>query len=332
VGNPGIITFDGGPVIEPDTPIAGTFPMVPNGEVLYSVRAFNNADDPGGSTNDTDQIVTLRALGKVRGEEKVLELNLLATTGLRLINCEGERGVDPCPDVVNGNPQIDPMDGREPASSPELPALPPLADPLNPSDCNSANFYCNSGNFPWMSVQTFTGDIEMTNTPQQPNDVLVASNTYYFTTGNVSIKQVTGVSHVAVVSLGEVSVSTGTDIDHVFLASHERMVLHGGIDLFGYQADPVDPKQFPTIIAGSIIQQGSNVVNISGALFSWGEVDLNPINVEGVIIGNPVEIQGTSAEYGDNGNINYYGFLEGFDYPDDLKTTSGIPGTWTEIE
>jgi hypothetical protein len=50
----------------------------------YEVRAFNN--EPG--LNDTDQQLILRARGIVRGEQKLLEVGVSATSGLKLINCE----------------------------------------------------------------------------------------------------------------------------------------------------------------------------------------------------------------------------------------------------
>jgi hypothetical protein len=52
-----------------------------------------------------------------------------------------------------------------------------------------------------------------------------------------------------------------------------------------------------------------------------------------VLIGNRVETQGGQGTlFTDDGTMAYYAFMPGFDYPDELLTTTGVAGTWREIE
>lgn len=117
-----VITIDGDPVTALDPiPFAGTFD-----DGSYSVRAFNNE----AGLVDTDMTLTIRALGTVRGEQKLLEVTVLAVSGLSLVNCEGTPGAD-CPDDCSGpptnpcadNPTLTPTEGRRPTTYGELPTL-----------------------------------------------------------------------------------------------------------------------------------------------------------------------------------------------------------------
>ena len=113
----------------------------------YTVRAYNNIAEP--TTNDADQILTVRALGLIRNEQKVLQANLIAISGLNLINCETGH---PCPEKNNAKlkepcqlPWCDPASGREPDDNGLLPSPDfPFSD--------SKNYYRQSGNFQFTST------------------------------------------------------------------------------------------------------------------------------------------------------------------------------------
>src|SRR3989338_7674959 len=66
-----------GPLVNSGPPFDGSFSA---GQ--YEVRAFNN--EP--STTDTDQRLTIRARGTVRGETKLLEATIYSRSGLKMIN------------------------------------------------------------------------------------------------------------------------------------------------------------------------------------------------------------------------------------------------------
>lgn len=292
----------------------------------YAVRAFNNVDDPGMGTDDTDQQLTLRACGTIRGEQKLLELTVVPISALDLINCQGD-DPDPCPDVVNGSPTQQALPGREPESHPVLPSLPPLEDPFFPGTCNPANYYCIAGHFDFVTnpPQLLSGDITLTDNPVQASDVQIQNNTYYFTDGNVSVDHVNSGRHdIVVVGLGNIEVGTGVSLmTNSIVAGEGEVRLRGGVD---FRA----PLPYPAIISSQAVQADANVT-IYGTVYSSGEVNLNPINVHGVVIGDPVEIQG-SAVFDDDDNLAFYALTPGFTYPEDLKSTTPVAGTWRELQ
>ena len=307
-------------------PFSGTFD-----DGQYEVRAFNN--EPG--TTDTDQKITFRALGTVRGEQKLLEATVLAVSGLNLVNCQGTPGVNPCPDTTNGNPDVRPTPGREPESTPTLPSMPPLADPITPSACYSANYYCYNStdfslHFPGLTVNTYAIDINLTDNPNpnKPGDVLIQPNHYYFTSGNASIDHVNNSDNIIVVGLGNIEVGSGVNLlTRTTVAGAGSVRLRGGVELHA-------PIPLPAVISNAAVQADANV-QIFGTVYSSGTVDLNPITVHGVIIGDPVEIQGgENSFYTDDGNIAYYALMPGFEYPEELKTTVTVPGenSWRELQ
>lgn len=318
-GNP-VIANDGDPVNAQDQnfPFDNTFD---DGE--YSARAFNNE----AGTVDTDQRLTVRALGTVRGEQKLLELKLMVDSNLNLMNCVGEPG-DPCPNSEVGNSvEIEYSPGKEPAATPTLPAMdPPLSDP--------DNFFRDPDNLTGLTltnVQILSGDITLTTSPNpnKPAEVLMQNNSYYQTNGNITVRDTAsganGNSQVVVFSTGgSVELRSGTLTDAILIGVNEVSVKGSSV--------LSAPLPYPAIIAGSAVG-GDNGVTIYGTIYAEGEIDLQPISVHGVLIGQSITLQG-SGYFTDDGNLDFYALMPGFDYPNELKTMIPVPGpdAWQEIE
>ena len=321
------------PTIPPDLPFSGTLT-----QGSYTLRAFDNEDEPTGPndpTTDRDLILTVRAVGSAgitHVQRKVLEINLLATTDMDLINCQGSSD-NPCPDVVHGNPIVQPSPGRDPGSHPVLPSLPPLRDSLNPDTCNAANYYCNPDNLntwrnlnrqdlPPLTPRLLSGDITLTDSPHA-GEVQLEDNSYYFTDGSVQIDHVSNGRNIVIVSLGDIRVGSDVRLTEAVLVADKEVRLSGRVTISS-------PAPFPAAIGGDAVQADSNV-EVFGGLYSSGTIDLNPIRLHGVLIGNEVEIQGGSGSlYTDDGNPVYYAPMPGFDYPGDLVTTRIVEGSWRE--
>ncbi len=318
-GNP-VIAHNGDPVNAQDQkfPFDDTFD---DGE--YTVRAFNN--EPG--TVDTDQRLTVRALGTIRGEQKLLQLKLMVDSNLNLMNCQGQPG-DPCPNSEVGNSvEIEFSPGKEPAATPTLPAMnPPLSDPDNffrdPAHLTPLTF---------TNIQILSGDITLTISPnsKKPAEVKLQNNSYYRTNGNISIKDTAsssnGNSQVVIFSTGgNVEMKSGTLTDTILIGV-------GSVSLQGNSILKA-PLPYPAVIAGASVG-GDNGVTVYGTIYSEGVIDLRPISVHGVLIGDSITLQG-SGYFTDDGNPAYYALMPGFDYPNELKTMIPVPGpdSWQEIE
>lgn len=318
-GNP-VIAHNGDPVNSQDQsfPFDNTFD---DGE--YSARAFNNE----AGTVDTDQRLTVRALGTVRGEQKLLELKLMVDSNLNLMNCQGQPG-DPCPNSEVGNSvEIEFSPGKEPAATPTLPAMnPPLTDPNN--------FYRNPANLTHLTltnIKILSGDIILTTSPNpnKPKEVKIQNNSYYLTNGNITIKDTSsganGNSQIVVLSTGgNVEMQSGTLTDAILI----------GVNAVSLKGNSIlkAPLPYPAIVAGSTVG-GDNGVTVYGTIYSVGTIDLRPISVHGVLIGDSINLQG-SGYFTDDGNSAYYALMPGFDYPNELKTMIPVPGpdSWQEIE
>lgn len=306
-------TPTGAPIVAPDVLLfSGTFD---NGS--YTVRAFNN--EP--STTDNDQLLFFRALGTIRGEQKLLEATIQAVSNLDLINCGGPTG-SACPDSSSGSPDIEPLDGRQPAAHPTLNLLQP-----NPPLTSAANYYRDPNNF---------GLTLCSGCPLHNGTTLTSldPNTYYLIDGDVTIQGTGAVDNVVVFSEGDAIIKTGVTLTNAVIIAVDTVELHGGVELHA-------PLPHPVIISGQVTQQGSGSVKLFGTVYSSGQVNLGPVSVEGVVIGNPVDIQGGGLNgcqvpggtcYTDGGNLIYYEFMPGFDYPEELKTTVIVGGSWREIE
>ena len=325
------------PTIPPDLPFSGTLT-----QGSYTVRAFDNADGDGPST-DRDGIITVRAVGTsgiTYIQRRVLEFDLLATLDLGLINCQGDPG-ERCPDVINGNPVIQPSPGRSPDSHPVLPSLPPLEDPLAPGACNLANYYCDpdNPNYPDNNLNKWRKNNNLPSLtkrnllpvetkivkdkPKNSSEVQFEDDKYYFTDHDVEIKGVSNGHNVVIVSLGNILVATGVTLTDSVIVAGELADFRGGVTLRA-------PPPYPAVISGGAVHANANV-EIFGGIYSSGTVDLNPIKLHGVLIGEHVEIQGGAGTlYTDDGNPMYYAPMPGVTYPNALVTTRLVGGSWRE--
>ena len=317
IGNPAYVTVNGQAIVAPDRPF-----LANDDPGSYSVRAFNNGGTGDLGTKDGDGIITLRALGNVNGRIKVIQFNVLASTALGIFSCQGNPG-DPCPEVVNGHPVIDYMGGRDPMSMPTLPTPMPLSDP--------SNYFLHRSNFPGI---TQTVEIPAGDTLSEsagPNKIKVENNTLYFVnTGNSSSKievDVNSATNIVVVNqTGSIDVKSGHLTNAVVAATGEVML--GG----GSKTSIRAPANNPAIVAGSV-SQGASSVEIWGGIYATGKINLNPITVHGVLVGNPIEIQGSAGTtFTDEGMPPHYATMPGITYPDEIKNTLVILQSWKEVQ
>ena len=300
-------------MISPSLPFDSDFPVG-----TYAVRAFNDAAES--DNTDVNGVLTIRALGNVRGNQdrKILQVNVQATSGLKLINCQGDAGTA-CPDSIHKNATVTYMDGRRPTASPSLPTLPPLIDPLNPANCNPANLYCNWNNlktaFGLTSTITLSGGATLTS---------LQNNTYYFVKGNVTIKSTGTNTNVVVVALGTISTQGNVTLNYSLLTSGTSVSLKGNFTI-----SAVLP--FPALISSGSLN-ADNSVTVFGTIYANGPVSFRPLQVYGVIIGQDVTLQAAATLITDNNNPAYYALMPGFTYPSDLKTTVVTAGSWRELQ
>ncbi len=280
----------------------------------YQVRIFNNMSAGETGTTDLDGIVTIRALGTVRGEQKLVEVDIRAVSGLKLINW-----VDPNDLTYHPNADIDPSPGRE--ITDPVPSIPMMSPALT----DSGNFYRTSSNFP-LTVRAF------------PSSGPLQDNSYYFIDNPGSNQRVDGGNN------------ENTPIQNVVIFATGSIELHGyfenaiavgveGVDVKGNGRIISMPapgnSQYPAIISGANIGGGDNGFNIIGTIYAIGDIDINPIHVEGTIIaGGDIKLQSAATSVTDAGILDYYELMPGFTYPDELKTTVVVSGgfSWREIE
>lgn len=311
-----VIVADGDPVIPADFPFGDTFDRG-----LYTVRVYNN--EP--SLIDADQALTVRALGQLQGREKLVEVNVLAISDLRLLNCLC--GIDEvCPEDTNGNPVILPSEGREPACYPALPFLdPPLSDP--------DNFYRQPDNFPTLTYRPIDDcavpgqPMKLTATvdPGDPTMVAIEGNSLYLINCDVIVQNSGSVDNIVIFSTGGNDVKTGVTLNNAIVIGADWVRLRGGVTISHML------ETFPAVISGGGGIQADANVNVFGNIYSEGTVDFNSGDFHGMIIGQDVEVQGgQGALYTDDGDLSYYAVMPGFAYSDDLKATIGMPNTWRE--
>ena len=265
----------------------------------YNVRVFNDAAESG--TVDTNGILTLRASGLVRGDRKILEATILATSGLNLINCQGNVG-DVCPNSKNKNTQILPSSGREPASTPTLPYPDPALTAPN-------NYYLDPAHFGLTSC-TYTGTLQ--------------NGCHYVISGDVTLSSTGTHDRVVVFSYGKASVQGNTNLSNAIIVGVNEVQLQGNVTLRS-------PLPNPAIISSGTVK-GDNSVQVYGTIYTSGKIELNPIQVHGVLIGKEVKLKGASTLISDDGNLAYYAFMPGFWYPPEMKTTVTTTGSWREIQ
>lgn len=155
---------------------------------------------------------------------------------------------------------------------------------------------------------------------------MLQSNSYYFHTGNIVVKKSSVTDNVVIFSLLDVEVRTGvTQMTHAIIVAANEVRLQGGANLNA-------PLPHPAIISGGTVDQSSGNVEVTGNVYSAGAIDLNPNSVHGLLIGNPVEIQGGAGTLYTDDNPQFYDFMPGFDYPKSTLTTSVVADSWQEIQ
>jgi hypothetical protein len=296
-----------GTAVMNDSPIPGLFSAI-RGDIFYDVRAFDNDDDEDGET-DTDGIIVLRALGSVRGQERLLEVEIKGASGVKLINCREDPGDQTCPELTSGNPTIDAAEDRQPSLTPGLPVPNPLlTDPANPYR-DPISFSATG-----MNGCAYAGSIQ--------------SDCHYLITGDIEIKNVTA-SNVVVFSTGTVTLETGIDLTKTIIIGISGVVLKGNGTL---QAR----LPYPAIMSDGNIVTASGSKTVVGAIYTPATINVNPVDVHGVLYGGQVEVQGSST-YTDDHNSDptyqkYYAFMPYFTYPNHLKVALKQLGTWKQIE
>ena len=324
------IVTNGDPVTAPDVPIAGVFDSAPAGQVWYSVRAFNDNAPGEVGTQDLNGILTLRARGNVRGEQKLIQVNAQGVPNVDLINCHCNPDAR-CPTRIRGNnnqgtcdPTTNPsciaLEGHEPACHSTLPKLdPPLTDPNNiyrNADALEDRGWTLPNRFDCSTIDCSKGQI----------NVDVQNNSFYFIdqpAKQVNVKNIGSKHDVVIFSTGDVDVGSGVDLTNAIVVTLKEARFHGGVDLRAL-------LPFPAVIAGEAVHADNNV-EIWGAIFSLGIIRLNPITIHGVLIAAEVQVQGDST-FTDDGNAAYYQFIPGADYGDEDITMKMVTGTWSEID
>lgn len=315
------IAANGDAIDAPDLPFSGTF-----NDGVYTARLFNNGGAGDVGKVDADQSLTVRAIGNVRGHEKLIEADIVAVADMDLINCQGNVG-DPCPDTINGTPQQVASEGHESSSHPVLPTLTdpdpsdavlPLLDPNSyyRSGVIAALGLAHRGSFP-------PGDLVLSDTPGG-SEVLLQPNSYYFHTGDITVKQSAGTDHVVVFSLANVNIK-GVVLSNAIFIANQEVRLQGNATITA-------PLPHPAIISGGTVDQSAGSVNVTGNVYSAGAVDLNPNSVHGILIGSPVTIRGGAGTLFTDDDPRFYALMPGFTYPNGTLSTAVIPGSWKEIE
>lgn len=285
----------------------------------YEVRAFNN--EP--SLTDTDQILIVRVLGTVRGEQKLLEATIRAIADVNLMNCGSG---STCPNSVSGNPGQDAADGRRPAVGP-VPLL--THDPGYYPLTDSRNYYrfdLHPEHFSAPLVPNF-----LVPNAQGKIDLDVQNDSYYLITdptAKVTVSSAGLRTRVVVYSLAQVTIN-GVDLDNSIIISSNAIDLKGNNTISA-------PLPYPAVVSGSDITGGDAHLVIHGTLYAAGTINVNPIDVYGAVIGNNVQIQGSSTytdgHLVDPNYLKYYAIMPGFYYPPELLKTVTVPGGWRELQ
>ena len=295
------------------------FPFFSSSDIgSYSVRAFN--DEPG--TTDTNGIITVRSLGDVLGEKKMIEAKIQAATNLDLINCKNGLSTN-CPDPTGSAWTHSNLPGFDPAFHS---ALPSLIDELTVGTGYYRSAVISDLGIPAANVHDFT----MANLTLDSGNT--APHSYYFNTGNIAISNDANLTNVSVVvALGDITVN-GATLSKVILASGGTVSLKNNTTV-NTQANNLVP--YPAIIAGVGVTNANNSVSVYGNIFSSGTIDMHPVMVTGSMIGNIVKVQGAGS-FSDGSptspNRAFYDLMPGFTYPSELKTTRIVSSSWKEIQ
>jgi hypothetical protein len=300
---------DGDPVLDPDFPfLSGLFDA---GQ--YEVRAFN--DEP--SLVDTNKQLIFRALGAIRGEQKLIEFVAVASLNAGWANCQGTAS-DPCPDQVHKNADIDHLDGREPRTYSTLPAMDPA-------------YYSNAANFPWTTTTlTCSSGINCSGSTITLN---IANDTFYLIDGlanpssvMVNVDASGNRQDVVIFSEAPLHVQGNDHFNNAIFISLGSVQLQGNVTLVA----PTDPM-YPAIISGGNVG-ADNSVEIFGDIYASGVIDFRPLEIHGMLVGTDIILQSAATTVTDDGNEAYYGLFEGFTYPKDWLGNEGVANGWREIQ
>ena len=307
-------------------PVTASMPfdeMFGGASYSYTARAFND-DAPGETASlDLNGILFLRAIGSIRGEQKLLEVKARAISTLGLINCVGD-DTEACPDIKGEGISVDEitdyLPGREPHLHDQLlPLKPPLSDSGNYyRDTTKLNdeYYTNVDPISHptgLQVFNYTGDYS------DP----VEDWKHYIVSGNVSINN--AVSNTVIFSTGTIEVFGKPTLTNVTLVAQDDVLIHGASRL-------ISLLPLPAVIAGDTVDFGSSAAEVTGNIYSLNVISLNPITVNGLLISDNVQLQGNSTLITDRRMLDSYAFMPGFDYSDEDKGVSALPDGWRELQ
>ena len=289
----------------------------------YEVRVFNDdVSEPfqEHSTQDFNGLLVMRARGTIRGEQKIIQVEVKPSTSIGVINC-AQGDPTNCPDMKGGQATYTPnLDGHDPKLiDPTFftNGIPPIADPGNSSACNPANYYCDPTNFSSFATPD----------PAGPCPPTKSSGHYYFCTNPVNANSA---SNIVIVSTGNISLGGSTSLTNAILVSGGDVQVQGSSSV---SAPPVPASlasfQYPAIIALGVIG-GDNDTTITGSVYAEGSYEIHSRLVSGLLFGTDVDLK--NAQVTDGLNINSYNPMLGFTYPKSLKTVIIVNGSWQEIQ
>ena len=96
---------------------------------------------------------------------------------------------------------------------------------------------------------------------------------------------------------------------------------------------PTSPATYPAVISGSSVNVERGV-EVHGPIAADvnGMIELFGASVHGPLVGGDVVLKDAAAWVTDDDNPDAYGLMPGFFYPDELKSTIMVPGTWRELQ
>ena len=332
----------GASAVSPDFPFGGTFD-----DGSYQVRAFNNNDDTGVGTTDTDGKLTYRAMGLVRGQQKLLELQgVQVKTGTKLVNCQNSDPSVPCPEPEpegsqNKNTDFSNMEGQDPASFTGLPEFLPNSYRLG--DPNAVNLPCTN------QFQK-NGDITLVSgTPKKnSNEVMLNSDTCYYATGNISISSVgPGWTNVVIFSDKNLNINNNNGFGNSILIGVKGIDISGS---FSIVSPRTQTSIYPALVTTGSITGLNRSITIDGNVYAASDIidnpnapktgsigtdkkPLNPNLITGAVFGDNVYVKSGAQSVSDANNPIYYTMMPGFKYPPELLTNVSVDTNgWREIE
>jgi hypothetical protein len=140
--------------------------------------------------------------------------------------------------------------------------------------------------------------------------------------GDVGISS--NLTNVVVFSTGTITVSGGPVLSHVTLVAEDDVLTHGNVTL-------TSALPLPAVIAGDTADFGSGSVIVTGNIVAMHTISFNPITVNGLLVGDDVQLQGDTL-INDKNTLDTYAFMPGFSYGAEDKTTETVSGSWLEIK